>query len=218
VRGFGIRPVRQHRLELPRAPRLPSPSRTAPQPLTQNKTQGLVSLYDPTPGKRDMGMPPSVAALKLPISLGGAMKKHPSHRRMERFSSQCCGKNTNLPSVCPQYDQALGGLATIAKYIFYIKHLIRFARRPAGQRTARSWHFMVPDGLRGANCSAISGIRPPPFGRSEGWDFRRIERRCCGDFHPTAAQLDTAASASISVVAGHELRRHRAQTRGIDST
>ena len=43
-----------------------------------------------------MGMPPSVAAMTLANKVLGAMKKAPSHRLADRFSAECCVKNTQF--------------------------------------------------------------------------------------------------------------------------
>ena len=47
------------------------------------------------PGKRDTGMPPSVAPQTLSNEVCGAMKKRHSHRSRGRFSNECCAKNTH---------------------------------------------------------------------------------------------------------------------------
>ena len=48
------------------------------------------------PGKRDTGMPPSVAPQTLSNEVAGAMNKRPSHRPRGRFSNECCAKNTQI--------------------------------------------------------------------------------------------------------------------------
>ena len=101
MRGFRIRPSATAPIGTspcsPAARRLFTPphehqSRTKTGDLGPQKVRSVT-------GKRDMGMPPSVACIKLPIASPGATKKGPSHRPMERFSSDCCAKITKLPAV-----------------------------------------------------------------------------------------------------------------------
>lgn len=48
-----------------------------------------------------MGMPPSVASLKLPITLSGATKNKPSHSPMERFSKALLRKEHEIARAPP---------------------------------------------------------------------------------------------------------------------
>jgi len=43
-----------------------------------------------------MGMPPSVAGVRLATAPPQAMKKRASHRPLERFPTNCCAKNTQF--------------------------------------------------------------------------------------------------------------------------
>ena len=64
---------------------------------THDRTGSWVSLGAiRRPGKRDTGMPPSVAGVRLAIGPPQAIKKRPSHRPAERFSTDCCVKNTQF--------------------------------------------------------------------------------------------------------------------------
>src|SRR4029079_13745203 len=78
-RGSRSRPVRQHLLELPLAPRQPRTFRTTCAIRTRAAQQG------------DAPLRRSVTLTEDPPQ---AMKKRPSHRVPWRFSGECCAKNT----------------------------------------------------------------------------------------------------------------------------
>lgn len=139
-----------------------------------------------------MGMPPSVAAIKLPITSRGAMKKRHSHSLMERFSTDCCVKNTKLPRVCSDRDAALSTAFPSKKILLNNNRLIDVTR----WRERRSQALIVapprrfgPPLTAGAH-RATAPVRVPR--RVFRWDFLRIGNRPPTDNSPHSTRTSAA--------------------------
>ena len=112
-------------MELPLAPRCPENFSHQPQ-----------VRCDPSSGKRDTGMPPSVAPRTLSIEVRGATKKRPSHRVQRRFSNECCAKNTQFLSP-PGAATARSPILCIFKQIQFVMCSRRSLRRVQKVTTRR---------------------------------------------------------------------------------